>query len=368
VEYSQEEINRALDAPEPGELVRHGHDPSLLPIVNRARLTHGTRVTDIAAGASPDDSSPSGVAPAADLVFVANNTQSEALGDSANTLDAIAYIFALADALGKPAVVNVSQGDHIGPHDGTSLLELGIDQLLERPGRSVVKSAGNSAGRGAHASGRVKPGEVERVELLISAEDRSPDTVDIWFSDRDSIAISIVTPSGDVSETVLPGETRLLELREGNSVFIDSVLGDPGNGSNRLYLQLSPGAAEHIESGTWTLQLEGLAVEDGFFDAWIERGTRTPQFLPPHRNDASTVSIPGTSRRILTVGSSVIRGRRPGELSAFSSRGPSRDGRTKPELVAPGETILSALPSGVRKDRGLGAGTSLAAPHVTGVE
>ncbi|MEM8994307.1 MAG: S8 family peptidase [Acidobacteriota bacterium] len=367
VEYLREDINRALDAREPGDFVRHGHDPNLPPIVNRARLTHGTRVADIAAGASPDGDLPSGVAPAADLIFVANSNRSEALGDSANTLDAIAYVFAAAEALGKPAVVNLSQGDHIGPHDGTSLLERGIDHLLEAPGRSVVKSAGNSAGRGAHASGRVESGKVEGVELTVSAQDRSPDTVDLWFSDRDSLALRVVTPRGDISETVLPGETRLLELPGGNSVFVDSVLGDPGNGSNRLYLQMSPGSASHLEAGTWTLELEGLFVEDGFFDAWIERGTRTPQFLRPHRSDASTVSIPGTSRRVLTVGSSVIRGRRPGGLSAFSSRGPTRDGRTKPEVVAPGESILSALPSGGRKDRGLGAGTSLAAPQVAGV-
>jgi serine protease AprX len=50
-------------------------------------------------------------------------------------------------------------------------------------------------------------------------------------------------------------------------------------------------------------------------------------------------------------------------VSYFSSRGPTGDGRVKPDLVAPGEKILSTTPGGgsAVKD-----GTSMAAPHVSG--
>jgi subtilisin family serine protease len=50
-------------------------------------------------------------------------------------------------------------------------------------------------------------------------------------------------------------------------------------------------------------------------------------------------------------------------VSFFSSRGPTGDGRLKPDLVAPGERIESCLP-----DEGWGEldGTSMAAPHVSG--
>jgi subtilisin family serine protease len=58
-------------------------------------------------------------------------------------------------------------------------------------------------------------------------------------------------------------------------------------------------------------------------------------------------------------------------VSYFSSRGPTADGRCKPDVVAPGEKILSCLSGG----RGLKrdelytrmSGTSMAAPHVSGV-
>jgi hypothetical protein len=63
---------------------------------------------------------------------------------------------------------------------------------------------------------------------------------------------------------------------------------------------------------------------------------------------------------VLTVGA-VDQGR---QVTGFSSRGPTDDGRAKPEVAAPGEGILSALPGG-----GYGelSGTSMAAPHVAGV-
>lgn len=63
------------------------------------------------------------------------------------------------------------------------------------------------------------------------------------------------------------------------------------------------------------------------------------------------------------------------DLSSFSSLGPTADGRTKPEIVAPGEPIVATKARGVTVSSSLtvggehykGAGTSMAAPHVAGI-
>jgi|GEM_PF-4403680 len=72
-----------------------------------------------------------------------------------------------------------------------------------------------------------------------------------------------------------------------------------------------------------------------------------------------TVTCPGNSRGAVTVGAW------DGEngVAKFSSRGPTLDGRIKPELVAPGVNVLSFAPGGGFQ---LASGTSMSAPHVSG--
>ena len=91
------------------------------------------------------------------------------------------------------------------------------------------------------------------------------------------------------------------------------------------------------------------------------------RYLTPAGSDDGfrTVSItdPGNAAGVLTVGATHRSDPHTYGVSYFSSRGPTGDGRRKPDLVAPGEKITSTIP-------GDGAasldGTSMAAPHVSG--
>ena len=76
-----------------------------------------------------------------------------------------------------------------------------------------------------------------------------------------------------------------------------------------------------------------------------------------------TITDPGNAEGIITVGATHRYKPHTYGVSYFSSRGPTGDGRLKPDLVAPGEKILSAIPGRLSKTLD---GTSMAAPHVSG--
>lgn len=80
---------------------------------------------------------------------------------------------------------------------------------------------------------------------------------------------------------------------------------------------------------------------------------------------AFSVTDPGNADGVITVGSTHRYLPHTYGVSFFSSRGPTGDGRVKPDLVAPGERIRAPLP-GPGAQWGDRDGTSMAAPHVSG--
>ena len=78
---------------------------------------------------------------------------------------------------------------------------------------------------------------------------------------------------------------------------------------------------------------------------------------------AFSVTDPGNADGVITVGATHRYRPHTYGVSFFSSRGPTGDGRLKPDLVAPGERIESCLLDGTWEELD---GTSMAAPHVSG--
>lgn len=81
---------------------------------------------------------------------------------------------------------------------------------------------------------------------------------------------------------------------------------------------------------------------------------------------ASSITDPGNAEGVITVGATHRAWPHTYGVSFFSSRGPTGDGRMKPDLLAPGEKITSCVPGGNGGRSDQMDGTSMAAPHVSG--
>ncbi|MBL7256263.1 S8 family serine peptidase [Paractinoplanes lichenicola] len=364
-EYQRADIDRALAAPDPLAVVPH-----------EDRSGHGTHVAGIAAGDERDRGLFTGIAPGADLIVVALGEDGASLGTSTRVVAGLDYV--RQRAAGRPVVVNLSQGTNIGGHGGESLLERRIDELSRQPGFVVVKSAGNERQWGVHAGGSLSPGGDRFLEFDVAAGNRFDDVVEVWFSGHDDIEVGVTPPAGAPSSRVRPGSSLSFETGTGNQVRIDVDEDADDTGDRRASVIVRRGAAEQIQPGRWNVVLRAGTVRNGRFDAWIERAPRDAagapeqsRFAPGERDPSRTITVPGSARRVVTVGSYVTKSQVPaaiGQLSEFSSLGPTRDGRDKPELTAPGEFVTSARAGwrdGGDSHRSL-MGTSMAAPHVTG--
>jgi subtilisin family serine protease len=421
--FGRAEINRALLSGDPyGALGYHPADFDTL------RGTHGTHTLSIAAG-NGRSGGPSGIAPDADLIFVHLSTYTAEgptdLGDSVAYFEAIDFVLRTASAslpietsnawngtLGddvleansdatrtilRPVVINSSLGRHGGSHVGLTLVEQGLDAALrESPGRAFVHSTGNYYNRRTHASGTLRPGEVHTLQILVeggsrnNSETLSPSEIEIWYPGTDRLAVSVTAPNGTRFEPVRGDQQSKLFLQLPNETSPRVIghlyhrLNDPNNGDNEAVLFLYKGAPV----GTYDITLSGEDIADGRYHLWIERNTAGQRAQAKFEaNDSRVQFTTGTicnGFRTIAVGAydahawyqngDIPKTGRP--LAPFSSSGPTRDGRQKPDLCAPGVNVLAAR-SSPRDWSGKAegqppplltrmSGTSMAAPHVTG--
>ena len=368
---------------------------------------HGTHIASIAAGngrgTGVQRSAPRfvGIAPEADIIVVKSYLYENGV------LDATRYIFEKAAMLEKPAVVNMSFAYQLGPHDGRTLLEQGLNQLVEETsGRAIVASAGNRGESTIHAGAVLLPPDGENYPKLIPVPDLndSSNYVSIWSSSKESISVRVKVPDTNPGETVdfewvPPGQVDNFDIPkgpwEGATLIVDSQEQHP------LYPDLSSIIVWLWNGGDMSLPLDryemtieldgpGVAFDAYYFSGEIDGGFRTDSpdtwLIPGDAN--KTVGMPSTARGVICVSSYVTRNQwvdrfglnrvvdaTVGDISSISSIGPSRDEAEKPDLAAPGEMIVGALsgrswgyPPLVLEDQSHIAlrGSSVAAAHVTG--
>jgi subtilisin family serine protease len=402
--YTEQEINNALNG--------SGN------VTEKDYVGHGTHVAGSAAGngRATGNSLPAntyvGVAPEADLIVVKATTDKYSINfEATHYLNAISFIDSLATLWKQPYVINMSLGSSLGPHDGKDLSEQAIDNLLKEnggQGRAIVISAGNDGDDDIHASGifstSVTSYEIQfNVSSYTVNADNSNDYVvfEGWYKGTYSYSIKMTTPSGLSTSTVSAGQERSYDLSDG-AIYISNGYGGASklNGDKQIVIQVFDYFANKPpKQGTWKIFIYGTT---GRFDLWLSGSSMDASFTS-NIDRSMIVGTPGTAFQAITVGAYVTKkswtdldGNRLqnpnltiGSESGFSSPGPTRDGRVKPELSAPGEMIAAsysadAPPSSqysifksgysqwpnayVARDgkHAITQGTSFAAPHVAG--
>ncbi|MEP9403639.1 S8 family peptidase [Sphingomonas sp. VNH70] len=359
--YRSDKINAALAAADPYSSLGYGPEPDTPSQAG----SHGTHVMDIAAG-NGRGSSQAGVAPAASIIFVEASssdiswvgpgTVNQAFGDSVQLLEAVRFIFDEAGT--RPCVVNLSLGTNGGPHDGTSLVEQGLDALVrEAPNRAVVIAASNSQEDNIHTSGQV-PGSAS-ADIVWTHSPFGGGEFELWYPGGQQLSVELIAPDGTNFGLVGPNQNLPLGSSE-VVIFISNRLQDPNNGDNVIGIWV----ADSVAGGDWTVRLTALGPAAVDYHAWIERNDRAQSSfaapVPTH-----TLGSISTGQETIVVGSFDAH-KTTMPLSGFSSSGPTRDGRDKPEISAPGHAVIAArsrTTSGVIRK----SGTSMAAPAVTGL-
>lgn len=356
------EINAALKHDDPYSAL--GYDPSDADFDGRG--THGTHILDIAAGSGRSP----GVAPGAELLFVHlrgdDTLPQETLGDSVRLLEAVRWV--LDRAGWRPVVINLSLGRTGGPHDGTTLVERALDAAVqEQSGRAIVMSTGNYFSANLHSQGLLRQGQKAELRFRVPEARRGVSEMEIWYPGQDEFVAELVDPMGRAVTRVELGQQSIVTRYGTTLATVYHRRHDPNNHDHQINLFLWPEA----RGGTWRVRLMATRVELGAFHAWIERTTRRSQarFTPECARQESTTNTICNGHETIVVGAYDVHGA-GAPMTRFSSSGPTRDGRPRPTIVAPGRGIRAARsrPRGEQSSDLVTrkSGTSMAAPHVAG--
>ena len=333
--------------------------------------SHGTHTLGIAAGTGYDTPY-RGMAYDADICIVSNAVSTdlplispEQLYKYTTATDALGfkYIFDYADEVGKPCVASFSEG-------GTQTFD-SEEQLFEEvlasmtgPGRIIVASAGNDGGTLTHQR---KPSGVERDGVFFLSE-----------SDRSSFSALSDQPFSFCITAYKDGQRQSVCLPTASVVAAaDSLLEDSvsffGHTLKYSIQAVTPYFNSALSAYDIMAEMKGrvgypvnLSCEAIGSDATVDFFSNGMKFYASSLNPsisggeaASSIGSPACAPSVICVGATAYRDHsvnvdgvplyydcgHDGAVASYSSVGPTRDGRVKPDVVAPGTFVISSASS-----------------------
>ncbi len=330
---------------------------------------HGTHCLGIAAGNGHENNwatAPThvGAAPQATLVYVCTQLLPSTTGRDATwedaILDGVDFILRAAAFHNLPVVISISQGNNLGPHNGQSGFDQGIDNFLNSFfDRSIVVAAGNDDDNQGYRSGTVAAGATET--FTITNARNAVMYLDVWY--RGPELEYRLTRGANTTGWLTAGQTFNGAVGAVNVQIDRDVEALPGLRNIRFFID-DPNAGH-----AYTVDLQNPhATDAAAYDAWTgSQGWWSA--LTGSTQHAHTLSDAACGKAILTVGATlkvVPPTPATGEtITAYSGAGPTIDGRIKPEIVAVGDGVVSAA-SNQASGWVTMSGTSMATPLVAG--
>lgn len=384
-------------------------------------LTHGTHTSGIAAGSGWNGTVLSpyiGTAPDADICLVANCTSDNSYlvpeykrdyYTTATDMLGFKYIFDYAESMGQPCVINYSEGE---PEDVYwSILYSKVLTQMTGPGRIICSSAGNDGNNLTYLPkplGREQAGSfltASSSSALYTMNSTNPVKFKLTFYDRNSDdrkewafapVIQQEFTEIEVKDTVLFKDASFpIFLNIYSSIFdetkyaTDLIIQDERNkniGKSDIEISI-------------TLYDARNDVEMRYAGGYFSTSNTDPSLCDARKGHC--IRFPGSADEVVAVGASSHVDRKinyKGELvdfemstdgarATYSGTGPTQKGNIKPDVMAPGNFIISSYnsfflekhPDDARYDIehfeyngrtypwSADSGTSMACPVVTGI-
>jgi len=349
---------------------------------NNDQWGHGTTVAGAACGNAFANGKNKGVAPNTDIIMVESNF---GVGDWLSTVvDAVEYIYTIADSIGKPCVINASVGEYYGSHDGLDPYALYIDSLINaKKGHLFVAAAGNSGAFGPyHLHTEVTDTSMTWFQVNPSSFFGFPSVFfEVWADTANLKNINFSIGADKISPShSLRGKGSFYNVQN----YVDSVIYDTIRNTNsdvlatvqywiesrdgQYLLQVympEPDSAQYYyrfettgngSFDTWTSSIFGNSDMENRADTIVGFGEIGKYVFPDtlqtivssfqcspytitvanYANDSGWVNKYGGWESVPTE--------TRGKLAASSSKGPTRTGLIKPEIAATGVVTNSTYP------------------------
>lgn len=357
-EYTQEQINLALQSDDPYSIVPQ-----------QDTVGHGTFLASVAAGRRVGQNV--GAAPEADLIVVKLRKARQYYRDfylvppdqenayeSTSVMSGIEYILQRARELGRPVSICIGLGTNFGSHDGFTLFEEYLSGVSNLRGVCLCAAAGNESQARHHTQGKLTiAGEDQDMDIRVG-ENAGDFLISLWNTAPDRFSVAVRSPTGEMVGRVPARTGTTLEARlvlERSIVTVQYFFPVEGSGG-----QLTTISFRFPTPGVWTVIVHGDIVLDGTYHAWLPMTgfvSRNVEFLTP--TPYYTIVVPGTAIGLITCGA--YNGNN-NSLYTRTSWGPTRLPMMSPDLVAPGVNVSGLFPTGY----GTMDGTSVSTAITTG--